>query len=193
MLLLEMSCRPPSFKALLLLCTVSSLITFFVSFFSLQKLVQLMICIVPDTASFTSEDECKWYWHQMIYFPETINTISTTNTMSPTHSLVSSWAMHVNLLCACWHLEAMKGSSSLTSSRLLILSRLSSSLIWAQLTLLVPAWGTRSPSLQNGAPIHSVRAHSLTGIRNMYYASAQRTYINQKGKQEQGKKKKEIF
>jgi hypothetical protein len=30
--------------------------------------------------------------------------------------------MHVNLLCACWHLEAMKGSSSLTSCRLLILS-----------------------------------------------------------------------
>jgi hypothetical protein len=23
-------------------------------------------------ASRTSEDECKWYWHQMIYFPETI-------------------------------------------------------------------------------------------------------------------------
>jgi hypothetical protein len=37
----------------------------------------------------TSEDEYKWYWHQMIYFPETINTISTTITMSPTHSLVS--------------------------------------------------------------------------------------------------------
>ncbi len=32
--------------------------------------------------------------------------------------------------------------------------------------LLVPAWGTRSPSLQDGAPIHRVRAHSLTGIRN---------------------------
>jgi hypothetical protein len=27
---------------------------------------------VPDTASRTSEDECKWYWHHMIYFPETI-------------------------------------------------------------------------------------------------------------------------
>jgi hypothetical protein len=77
--------------------------------------------------------------------------------------------MHVNLLCACSHLEAMKGSSSLTSCRLLILSRLSSSLIWAQLTLLVPAWGTRSPSLQDGAPIHRVRAHSLTGIRNSYH------------------------
>jgi hypothetical protein len=27
---------------------------------------------IPDMASRTSEDECKWYWHQMIYFPETI-------------------------------------------------------------------------------------------------------------------------
>ncbi len=136
------------------------------SVFSFKVLKKCQKGPVPDTASFTSEDECKWYWHQMIYFPETINTISTMNTMSPTHSLVSSWAMHVNLLCACWHLEAMKGSSSLTSCRLLILSRLSSSLIWAQLTLLIPAWGTRSPSLQDGAPIHRVRAHSLTGIRN---------------------------
>jgi hypothetical protein len=102
----------------------------------------------------------------MIYFPETINTISTTNTMSPTHSLVSSQAIAHNLLCASSHPEAMKGSSSLTSCCLLILSRLSTSLIWAQLTLLVPAWGTRSPPLQDGAPIHRVRAHSLTGIRN---------------------------
>jgi hypothetical protein len=88
--------------------------------------------------------------------------------MLPTHSLVSSRVMHVNLLCTCWHLEAMKGSSSLNSCRLLILSRLSSSLIWAQLTLLVPARGTRSTSFQDGAPIHRVRAHSLTGIRNNY-------------------------
>jgi hypothetical protein len=54
----------------------------------------------------------------------------------------------------------------LTSCHFLILSRLSSSLVWAQLTLFVPAWGSRSPSLQNCAPIHRVRAHSLTGIRN---------------------------
>jgi hypothetical protein len=72
----------------------------------------------------------------------------------------------VNLLCASSHSEAMKGSSSLTSCHLHILLRLSSSLIWAQLTLFVPAWGTRPLSLQDGAPIHRVRAHSLTGIRN---------------------------
>ncbi len=74
--------------------------------------------------------------------------------------------MHAHLLCACWHLEAMKGSSSLTSCRLPILSRLLSSLIWAQLTLLVPALGIGTPLPQNGDPIHRVRAHSLTGIRN---------------------------
>jgi hypothetical protein len=117
------------------------------------------------TRLLTSEDEYKWYWHQMIYFPETINTINTTNTISPTHSLFLLSYAHY-LLCACWHLEAMKGSSSLTSCRLLILSRLLPSLIWAQLTLLVPALGIRSPLPQNGTPIHRVRAHSLTGIRN---------------------------
>ncbi len=74
------------------------------------------------TRLLTSEDEYKWYWHQMIYFPETINTISTTITPSPTHSLVSSWAMHINLLCACWHREAMRGSSSLASCHLLMSS-----------------------------------------------------------------------
>jgi hypothetical protein len=117
------------------------------------------------TRLLTSEDEYKWYWHQMIYFPETINAISTLNTISPLHSLVFlSYAHH--LLCACWHLEAMKGSSSLTSCRLLILSRHVPSLVWAQLTLLVPALGIRSPLPENGAPIHRVRAHSLTGIRN---------------------------
>ncbi len=33
--------------------------------------------LVFPTRLLTSEDEYKWYWRQMIYFPETINTIST--------------------------------------------------------------------------------------------------------------------
>ncbi len=112
-------------------------------------------------------------WMQMVLAPNDLFSWNNkynkyTDTMSLTHSHVSSWAMHVNLLCACSHLEAMKGSSSLTSCHFLILSRLSSSPVWAQLTLFVPAWGTRSPSLQNGAPIHRVCAHSLTGIRNSF-------------------------
>jgi hypothetical protein len=36
--------------------------------------------------------------------------------------------MHINSLCACWHPEAMKGSSSSSSCRLLILPRITSSL-----------------------------------------------------------------
>jgi hypothetical protein len=47
-------------------------------------------------------------------------------------------AMHVNSLCACSHSEAMKGSSSF---RLLILSLLFASPVWAQLTLTDPDWG----------------------------------------------------
>jgi hypothetical protein len=34
---------------------------------------------VFPTRLLTSDDEYKWYWHQMIYFSETINTISTMN------------------------------------------------------------------------------------------------------------------
>jgi hypothetical protein len=93
------------------------------------------------TRLLTSEDEYKWYWHQMIYFPETINTVSTSNTILPSHSLFSSCYAH-HLLCACWHLEVVDGSSSLTSCRLFILSRLVPSLIWDQLTLLVHASGS---------------------------------------------------
>jgi hypothetical protein len=71
--------------------------------------------------------------------------------------------MHVNSLCACLHSEVMKGSSSL---RLLILSRLLASPVWAQLTLTDPTWGARSLYLQNGDPFHRVHAHSLNGAQN---------------------------
>jgi hypothetical protein len=37
-------------------------------------------------------------------------------------------AMHINSLCACWHPEAMKGLSSMSSRRLLISPRITSSL-----------------------------------------------------------------
>jgi hypothetical protein len=71
--------------------------------------------------------------------------------------------MHVNSLCACSHSEAMKGSSSL---RLLILSGLLASPVWAQLTLTDPTWGARPLYLQNGNPSHRVRGHSLTRVQN---------------------------
>ncbi len=119
-----------------------------------------------QTRLLTSEDEYKWYWHQMILFSWN-NKYNKYNEYNNTDTFTYFFlAMHINLICACWHLEAMKGLSSLTSCRLLILSRLPSSLIWAQLTLLVPALGIRPPLPQNGAPIHRVRAHPLTGIRN---------------------------
>ncbi len=52
-------------------------------------------------------------WMQMVLAPNDLFSWNNkynkyTNTMSPTHSHISSWAMHVNLLCACSHLEAMK-------------------------------------------------------------------------------------
>ncbi len=47
-------------------------------------------------------------------------------------------------------------------------SRLISFLVRAQLTLLVPAFEVWSPFPQNGAPIHRVRAHSLTGVHDSY-------------------------
>jgi hypothetical protein len=79
--------------------------------------------------------------------------------------------MHVNSLCACSRSEAMKGSSSL---RLLILSSLLASPVWAQLTLTDPTWGARSLYLQNGDPFHRVRAHSLNGVQNRYNSADSR-------------------
>ncbi len=82
------------------------------------------------TRLLTSEDEYKWFWHQMIYFPGTINIVSIRQyyyiiyiNNGFTFHLP---AMHVNLLCACWHSEAVKGSSSLPSCRLLISLRITS-------------------------------------------------------------------
>jgi hypothetical protein len=66
---------------------------------SVVKSISLKGQSLFPTRLLTSEDECKWYWHQMIYFPGTIDTISTTITSSPIHSLVPSWVMYINLLC----------------------------------------------------------------------------------------------
>jgi hypothetical protein len=79
--------------------------------------------VLFPTRLLTSEDEYKWYWHQMIYFPETINTISTTNTIPSTHSLVSPWLCTLLTLCmlASWShegavfLDLLSSSHSVTS------------------------------------------------------------------------------
>jgi hypothetical protein len=136
------------------------------SYFMLLLLCILLIVLVPDTASYirgliqrvlAPNDLFSWNNKYNKYIEYNITDAFTSFFL----------AMHTHhLLCACWHLEAMKGSSSLISCRLLILSCLVPSLIWAQLTLLVPALGIRSHLPENGAPIHRVRAHSLNGIRN---------------------------
>jgi hypothetical protein len=75
--------------------------------------------------------------------------------------------MHVNLLCACWHHEAMRGSSSLASCRLL-----TSSLFPCLGSTDAPCSRLGDPALlpQYSCPIHRVRAPSLAGIRNNYTA-----------------------
>ncbi len=76
------------------------------------------------TRLLTSEDEYKWYWHQMIYFPETINTVSTLNTITLTRSLVLSQLCTPLTLCmlASWShegavfLDFLSSSHPITSS-----------------------------------------------------------------------------
>jgi hypothetical protein len=76
-------------------------------------------------------------------------------------------AMHINSLCACSHSEAMKGSSSL---RLLILSRLLASPVWAQLTLTDPTWGP-VPLLPRWRPF-------LQGPRTLPYRGPEQFVLN---------------
>jgi hypothetical protein len=71
-------------------CGFSYLLKSHLTYLAGSHVVRSWPGILFPTRLLTSEDEYKWYWHQMIYFPETINTISTMNTMSPPRSLVSS-------------------------------------------------------------------------------------------------------
>ncbi len=106
----------------------------------------------------------------MIYFPETINTVSKMNIYITNTFTFISLAEHITHSVHTGILKPWRGRLP----HLLVVfssyhvSRLLSTLVRAQLTLLVPALGIRSPFPQNGAPIHRVRAHSFTGIRNMY-------------------------
>ncbi len=115
----------------------------------------------------------KWYWHQMIYFPETINTVSTRIYTSPTHSLSSSSCAHQLTLCmlASWSREgvvflALLSSSHLTTYHVLSLSL--SGLNWR--TLFLPL-RPGPPFPKMAPPIHGVRAHSLTGIHNRSFSA----------------------
>jgi hypothetical protein len=68
----------------------------------------------------------------MIYFPGTINTVSTRIYYYVTYIawlIVHFPAAHINLLCACWCFQAVKGSSSWSFSCLFISLRLTSYLL----------------------------------------------------------------
>jgi hypothetical protein len=122
------------------------------------------------TRLLTSEDEYKWFWHQMSYFPGTINIVSTRLYTSIMDSLflfqqcTSTYSVHA-------------GISKLWRGRLpcpLVVfsfhyeSRLSSSFVRSQLTLPVPAMEIRSPLSQDGAPIPRVRTHSLSRVQHKF-------------------------
>jgi hypothetical protein len=82
------------------------------------RCIKIPVYLLFPTRLLTSEDEYKWYWYQMIYFPETINTISTRNTTSPTHSLVSSWicTLLTLFMLASWSHEGVVFLDLLSSS-----------------------------------------------------------------------------
>ncbi len=103
----------------------------------------------------------------MIYFPETINTISTLNTISTTSSLVSPKLVHTTHSVHAGIQKPWRSrlpQLSVVFSFCHVLSRPSSSLIWARLTLFVPATGFLAPLSQDGVPIHRVRAHTPPGV-----------------------------
>ncbi len=105
----------------------------------------------------------------MIYFPETINTISTTNTISPTHSLVSSWLCTLLTLCmlASWSHEGVVFLDLLPSSHPVTSS-------------LFPYLGsTDAPCSRLGDPVPPSpkwRLHSQ-GLRTLPYRDPEQVHI----------------
>jgi hypothetical protein len=110
----------------------------------------------------------------MIYFPGTINRVSiqlychTYITMNL--FFILSYARR-HSLCACWHLETVKGSSSSSSLCLLI------SLWWVTSSLplcleltdaLCHCCGASPPLSQYGALIHRVRTHPVLRVQENY-------------------------
>ncbi len=109
----------------------------------------------------TSEDEYKWYWHQMIYFPEKINTVSTRIYTSPTHSLSSSSCAHLLTLCmlASWSREGVVFLVLLPSSHLTKYHVLSLSLSGPNWRSLFPPLGP-VPPFPKMAPPFTGSAHT---------------------------------
>jgi hypothetical protein len=124
------------------------------------------------TRLLTSEDEYKWFWHQMIYFPGTINIVSTWLYCHIIY-INNRFTSHLPAMHTTYSVHA--GIPKLWRGRLpcpLIVfsshyvSRLSSSFVRSQLTLLILTMGIRLPPPQDGAPIRRVRTHSLIRVRD---------------------------
>jgi hypothetical protein len=131
-------------------------------------------CTVPDTASYIRG------WMQMVLTPNDLFSwnnkyskytiiLSHIHTIQRIHSPSSSHARH--LLCACWHSEVVKGSSSLSSRRLLISLWVTSSLsLCPELTdAPCPYYGGPVPPFPKWRP-HSQGPHTLPfqGTRHVH-------------------------
>ncbi len=124
------------------------------------------------TRLLTSEDECKWFWHQMIYFPGTINIVSTQsyhhdykhryNSLSIFQLCTSTYSVHAGIL----KLWRGRLPCPLVVFSFHCRSRLPTSFVRSQLTLPVPVMRIRPPSSQNAASIHRVCTHSLLRVQH---------------------------
>jgi hypothetical protein len=110
----------------------------------------------------------------MIYFPGTINIVSTRlycHIIYISNEFTSHFpAMHVNLFCACWHSEAVKGPSSLSTRRLLISLCITSSLFLCPEPTDAPCfhYGGSDPPLPKMAPLSTGSAHTpLSGSETL--------------------------
>jgi hypothetical protein len=128
--------------------------------------------VLFPTRLLTSEDEYKWFWHQMIYFPGTINIVSTRlychdyihryNSLSVLQLCTSTYSVHAGIL-KLWR-GRLPCPLVVFSSH--CRSRLPTSFVRSQLTRPIPAMRIWLPPPQNGAPIHRVCTHSLLRVQH---------------------------
>ncbi len=133
-----------------------------------------VLSLLFPTRLLTSEDEYKWYCHQMIYFSETINTVSTLNTITLTRSLVLSQLCTPLTLCmlASWSHEGAVFLDLLSSSHFITSS-------------LFPYLGsTDAPCSRLGVPVPPSpkwRPHSQ-GLRTLPYRDPEHLWYNKTNK-----------
>jgi hypothetical protein len=125
---------------------------------------------VPDTASYIRG------WIQMVLAPNDLfswnNKYSkyTNIYIATTFTFISSCAHQLTLcMLASWSREGVVFLVLLSSSHLTTYHVLSLSLSGLNWRSLFPPLRTGSPFPQDGAPIHRVRAHPLTGVHDRVY------------------------